>query len=817
MAKKSNLAKDVLDLIANEKIVERDIIEEFEDASLNYAVKTINDRALPDVRDGMKPAQRRILYSMQHLGLTPEKPFAKSARVTGDVMGWLHPHGSSYGVAVNMANEFSIRYPVIEPQGNFGFPLDGDGPAADRYTEMRLSKLGMAMVRDVDKKVVDFKPNYDEKDEEPVVLPSAIPFLLINGATGIATGYTTDAPSHNIGEIVDGLVALVKNGELSTKDILQYIKGPDLATGGILINNEQIFQLYESGKASLKFRAKIEKEVTDDGSTNLIITDLPPDLRKGSTDQSTGIVEKLYNICVVEKKIPRVLDVRDESSTKRDKKTGKFIGSPVRIVIELHKTAVPDVVIKQLYEQTSLEKTKGFILRAIVNQAPKTLSLKDMMVHYIDHRKDVVLRKVKYDLSIAKKKLHLAEGFRKIYDHLDQVIKIIRTSDDPKQDLMVTFSLSNEQVDAILNMPLRRLSKMEEGKIDQEIADLTAEIERLEHIVANAIEVDKIVIDDLKEVKKQFGDERKTTVLDENEVVQQAALSDEPMVAIVTTKNVIKQIPENAYEDMVKTGALRERTEVYTQGVKCRTNDEFVIFTDTGEYVKVGFTDLMGSLDFLEGKKIATLVVLDSKDENKHVVVATHKGMIKKSTMQSFKARARRLAPYINLADGDSIIGAIVTDGDEKNTVVLSTNKGTIHRFYEKAFSASNPGGNGVPCIASSIIEEGEDVADFAILNESKEADSLLILYIKDGEEYYEKSMSMDEFRTKGRVSKGIVGAGVDLKGEVFDIKVADSDFMVIDKKGVVYKQKFVSIPIQSRYNKPNPTDINILVTDFFV
>ncbi|MNB93928.1 DNA gyrase subunit A [compost metagenome] len=411
--------------------------------------------------------------------------------------------------------------------------------------------------------------------------------------------------------------------------------------------------------------------------------------------------------------------------------------------------------------------------------------------------------------------MHIAEGFRKVFDDLDRVIEIIRNSQNPDKDLMTNYGLSKEQTAAVLDMKLRKLSKLEENKLDNEIAQLRAEIEKLEYILSNALEIDKIIVSDLKDIKKQFGDDRKTIVVAEGDATQNFNQS-ETMVVIVTSKNQIKQIPETAYNDMIKNGALRERNEVYTQAVRCTTSDEFIIFTNTGEYVRVGFSDLLGQLDFLDDKKISALIVVDNEDDKKQVIVATAKGMIKKSGMQAFRARARRLAPYMNLADDDSVVSVMISDGNEKNTIVVATNKGTIHRFYEKVFSSSNPGGNGVPCISPDVIKDGENIVDIAILSEDKDSDSLIVLYVRDGEDIYEKSMSMDEFRTKGRVSKGIVGAGVDLKGELFDIKVAENDFMIIDKKGTIHTQKFVSIPIQSRYNKPVLSEIATLVTDFF-
>lgn len=815
MAKKSQASLNVLELIANENIVTRDVIDEIEDASLNYAIKTIVDRALPDVRDGLKPAQRRILYSMHHLGVYPDKPFVKSARITGDVAGWLHPHGSSYGVAVNMANEFTSRYPVIDPQGNFGFPLDGDGPAAERYTEMRLSKLGAEMLKDIDKKVVEFKPNYDEKDEEPIVLPSNIPYLLLNGATGIATGYTTEIPSHNINEVCDALIALVKDGTLTVKDLMKWVKGPDLPTGAYLIDSEQIAQLYETGKASLKFRAKIVSETNEDGAVQLIITDLPPDVKKGSGD-SVGIVEKLYNLCVVEKKIPRVVDVRDESTTKKDKKTGK-VENGVRIVIELHKTAVPDIVISELYKQTALEKTKGYLLRAVVNQSPVTLSLKDMMEHYLEHRKEVVVSGTQFDLEKANKRLHIVEGFKKIFIHLDDIIKVIRTSDDAEKELMKIYGLSQEQTKSILDLPLRRLSKMEEDKVDLEIKTLKEEIEKLNHILSNPSEVDEIIIKNLKELKSKHGDNRKTEVLVEGEITTSQFNADEKMVVVFTSKNNIKQISENSFDDMVKAGALRERQEVYLQGVRCTISSHFILLTEDGKCVKVNFSELIGDLGFLEGRKIFSIFAYDEeKDKNKKIIIMTKKGIVKKSLISAFKARNKRLAQYINLSEEDVVIGAKLIDEENTNTLVLTTNKGTVHRFYERSFSSTNLGGNGVPCISPAIIEDKEEIVNFDVVNELIENDKSIVLYIKDdSENFYIKNISVSEFKTKGRVSRGSTAINLKKNETIENIKVVGEDFFILDKKGVVHKQRFSSLNTQNKNHRPISINFNVMVVNF--
>lgn len=605
MARKSKSAvTDYNKLLENENIVTRDVIEEMEDSSLNYAVKTIIDRALPDVRDGLKPVQRRILYAMGEMGLTPNHSYVKSAKVNGEVMGNYHPHGDSYGAMVNMTNPDGIRYPMVDGQGNFGNPIDGDGPASMRYTECRLDKKGAAMLRDVKKRVVDFKSNYSEDDEEPVVLPAALPFLLMNGATGIATGYTTEIPPHNLNEILSAATALLKNPELTTMDLLKYIKGPDLETGGYLIQSDEIIKLYETGRASLKFRAKMHVEFKEDGSQQIVITELPPDVRKADLEKKPGLVSKIYELCVLDKKISRVLDVRDESSEQndKDKKSGVFKSS-VRIVIDLHKTAVPEVIMAELYKQTALEKTKGFVLRAISNQAPVLLTLKDAVSAYVEHRKDVVLRRIQFDLDKAEFRLHILEGFKKTLTDIDNVIKIIRNSEDPEKDLIATYSLSKDQVKAILDMPLRRLSKMEENKIDNDIITVKEEITLYKEQIGNNEIFEQLLIDEFKELQKEFGDKRRTEIISENDVMNASNVSDEPMVVIVTNKNNIKQIPQSAFNDMLKSGTLRERTEVYTQGVNCTTTDQFTIILETGEYVNATFSDLLGALDFLENKK----------------------------------------------------------------------------------------------------------------------------------------------------------------------------------------------------------------------
>ncbi|MNM45975.1 DNA gyrase subunit A [compost metagenome] len=762
------------------------------------------------------------------MGITPNKGFVKSAQIAGKVMGEYHPHGDSYGVMVNLTNPLSIRYNVFEGQGNFGFPLDGDGPAASRYTEAKLHPHGMLMLQDVDKKVVDFRPTYTEKDEEPSVLPSALPFLIVNGASGIATGYTTDIPSHNLGEVVDGVLALIKNKDITIIELMKYIKGPDLPTGAYLINNDQILKLYETGVGSLRYKAKMEIETSEDGKNSIIITELPPDVRKADVEKSPGLVSKIYNLCITEKKIPRVLAVRDESSSlededesgkKKKKKKGEKEESSVRIVIELHKTAIPEVVMADLYKLTQLERTTGYTIRAIVNQAPALLNLKEMLVHYLEHRRDVVLRRNQFDLDKAKYRLHILEGFKSVFNNMDDVIKIIRFHPDAELELMTKYTLSKDQVTAIMNMPLRQLSSMNENKVDIEIQEKKDEIEMLEFIISNPSEIDAIIIQELKDMKANYSDARKTEIIEENSGISSTSLSTEPMVSILTTKNSIKQIPESALNDMINNGSLKERTEVYVQGVKCKVTDDFVLILETGEYVKTGFNDL-AYIDYIDGKKIVGFFTVDQDEEsNKNVIVMTKQGFVKKSKTSAFKARAKRTANYMDFeSPDDKIISVKVTDGDEiNNTVVLSTKKGIIHRFSENAFKSTNPGGGALACISQDVIKDGDEIADFDIVKKDNDDKNLVILYIKEADDQFSmKSMSLTEFITKGRVSKGILGAAKTFTGEVCKIKVTDDDFMILDKKGIVYKQKFVSIPIQNRYNKPNPLSFEPFIVKFF-
>lgn len=803
--------KNKVNPVENETVIDRDIKDEMEESSLSYAIKTITDRALPDARDGLKPVLRRILYAMHKQGLKPDAKYLKNADIVGYTMGKFHPHGdgSIYGVISSASQDWNYRYPLVDFQGNNG-SIDGDGAAAYRYTEGKMDKKALMILRDVDKETVDFKPNYAETMMEPTVLPALFPNLLANGVSGIATGYTTEIPSHNLTEIIDAIIATIKKNDITVMELLKYIKGPDFAIGGQLIYNDRVRELYETGKASLNFRGTFKVETNDEtDNTQIVFDSIPPDVNKPK------LIEKLYELCIDKKEIPRVIDVRDESE-----------GNEIRIVLELHKTAVPDVVVAEVYNRTPLEKSKGFIMRALVDQAPKVLNLRTIMDIYINHQRDVITRRSKYDLNKAKERLHILEGFEKILANIDEVIKIIRASDttqDAATNLKTKYTLTDAQVKPILEMPLRRLTKLEGNKILTDIAELKTTIAYFENILSAQIEVDKVLIDELKELRKAYGDKRRTQIVTEEELNNAASnlVTDEEMVTILTTKNTIKQIPISALEEMQKGGFLRERKEVFIQGVKCTIADEFIVIFENGEYTKCGFNDLVAGLPFAEERKLVAIVKNEPETE-KSIAVVTKQGYIIKTLMKSFKARQRRIATLIKSKEEGTalnVIGVRVTEDNEDDIITVVTDQGVVHRwFYGKAFTPSNPGAVGVPCISTSIIQEGQEVVDFAISKNTDDEVTKVLLYLEDAQGIGIKTMGMSEFKPKGRVSKGINGTEFRRgKGKVHKMKVAKEDFFVIDEKGQIHNQKFVSVTPQNRYNKPVEHTYIPVTTEFYI
>lgn len=808
-AKKKKGGLDVDQLIANENTIKTNVTDEMENAMLVYAIKTIVDRAIPEVRDGLKPVQRRILYGAYDKGFLPTKKYEKNAKIIGEVMGSYHPHGdgSIYEALVNMSQPWNYRYPLIDFQGNNG-SYDGDDAAAMRYTEGRLDSRAMTLLSNIDSKCVDFKPNYSETTEEPIVLPGLFPNLLLNGASGIATGYTTDIPSHQLGEVVDGIISVIKNPNSTLDDIMKHVKGPDFAGGAYLVNNGGIRELYETGRASIQFKSRYEVEKNEETDNfQIVFTELPPQTNKPK------LVEKIHELCIEKKIIPRVIDVRDGSS-----------GNETRIIVELHKTGVPDIVINELYDKTPLRRNLGYIMRAIVDKTPKVLTLKEIIEHYIEHRREVIVRRTEYNLQQAKDKLHIQEGLKIIIADIKKAIEIIVNADNPdiaKTGLMNHFKVSDKQANYVLDTKLRQLTKINKKDLDDLIKELQVEIAKYENILSGQIELDKVIVTELKWLKDNFNDQRRTQLIDEiaaKKLDMIGGENAEPIALVLTSKNTVKHITLRSLDDMFKNGSLKERQEIFIQGVKCKIDDQFLLILNTGEYVKIEFGDLTSGLTFLEDKtQIKAIIIYDEKVKDKMVVTITKMGVIKKTFMDGFKARLRRVAPFLQLQDKDEILSVKVIQSSKDNVITIATKDGLIHRFMEHSFSDTSAGGKGIDGIT---ITSDNQVIDFEVTNQNDDLKSKVILYTKHADGTFGmKSIPLTEFKPKGRKSQGIKGIEFIKKqpGEVTNIVLCSNDFFIVDKKGNVIIQRFVNLPEHNRYNKPDIITIDIATTKFFI
>ena len=761
---------------------------------------------MPDSRDGLKPVHRRILNVAKEKALWPKGSYTKNADIVGTVMGKYHPHGdgSIYGALVYMAQTWNTRYPLIDVHGNKG-NIDGDGPAAMRYTEGKLHKNSLPLLEDTEEGIVEYKPNYMENTFEPVVLPSKFPNLLVNGSYGIAVGYTTNIPSHQLGEVIDCIISVIKEPNSTTDDLMKYIKGPDMPTGAYLINNSSIKELYETGKASLTFKAKyIIENNSESGNPQLVITEIPPGVKKPS------LVEKIHNLCIEKKSIPRVLDVRDESES-----------GGIRIVVELQKTGIPDLVIKELFSQTQLKCNTTFIMRALVNQIPKVLSLREMIDIYIQHRQECIERRTKKLLNEANNKLTIQNGFMTVLKDIKKAISIIENSENDKEckeNLMKEFSLNLDQVEAILDMKLRQLNRLNRNDLIDLISSLKEKIEEYNLLLSNNKEINDMIIKELKELKLKYNDERLTEIINEDEETELISeeVSNEPISLILTSKNNIKHMTVKALEDMIKNKALRERTDVFIQGLKCTMNDTFILILNTGEYIKVHFNDILSEkLDFIPKDSFIKAIVLFKDTEEKAIIAITKKGIIKKIKMNKFKAKVKKPTMLFDITD-DELLSIKVSDLSEDNIITIASKDGIIHRFFEKSFKDTSVGGKGLPSIS---LDENNEVVDFTITNQNEDNNSKFILFTKHDEEFGIKAMNLEEFKPKGRISKGIKGVDFSKKnpGELYKIVIAKDDFFIVDNKGLLINYKLDKLEISNRYGKPEIISNNILINDFFL
>ncbi len=726
------------------------IEDEMRQSYMDYAMSVIVGRALPDVRDGLKPVHRRVLYAMYDMGNTWDKPYKKSARLVGDIIGKYHPHGDTavYDTIVRMAQDFVMRYPFIDGQGNFG-SVDGDSPAAMRYTEIRLARFAEEILADIEKDTVDFIPNYDDSLKEPAVLPSRIPNLLVNGASGIAVGMATNIPPHNIGEIVDGLVALVDNPGITIKELMKYIPGPDFPTAGFIHGKEPIVQAYSEGKGIVQMRGKAFTETLKrTGKEQIIISEIPFMVNK------VRLIEQIAAL-VQEKKIEGISDLRDESDREG-----------MRIVIELKRDAVSEIIINQLYKHTSLQESFGINMLAIVDGRPKLLNLRDALRAFLDHRKEVVTRRTAFDLRKAEERLHILEGLRIALDNLDAVITLIRNANDPKaakEGLVASFGLSELQAQAILDMRLQRLTGLERDKILQEHKETVELIAKLLAILADEKEIYRIIVTELKDIKDKFGDERRTQIVARSEEISiEDMIVDEEMAVTISHEGYIKRNPVTLYRAQRrggkgKIGTTTKEEDFVEYLIIASMHSYILFFTTTGKVYWVKVHELPQASRAAKGKPIVNLLNLEPGErvsaflsvrefvEGRFIVFATKKGAVKKTDLMLYSNPRASGIRAIGLEDGDEVIGVRLTDGEQE--LILSTLDGQSIRFKEDQV---RPTGRGTYGVLGIRLDSGDAVVSMEMLNRGA---SILTV----SEKGYGKRTEMEEYRLQSRGGKGII------------------------------------------------------------
>jgi len=778
----------------NEKIIERYIEEEVKDSYLNYAMSVIVGRALPDVRDGLKPVQRRILYTMKELNLEHNKPYKKCARIVGDCMGRYHPHGdvAVYETLVRMAQDFSMRYPLVDGQGNFG-SIDGDAPAAMRYTEARLTPIAEEMLVDIDKETVNFMPNFDNSLVEPTVLPSLLPNLLVNGASGIAVGMATNMPPHNLTEVAEAIIYYLEQPNCEVKDLMRYIKGPDFPTGGIICGQEGIREAYTTGKGKITLRARLSVEHQKQGKDLIVITEIPYQTSK------SAIIESIANL-VEEKKIEGISDIRDESD-----KEG------LRIVVELKRDTAPQIVINQLFKHTQLEVTYGIINLALVNGRPKILNLKQLIENYVLHRKEVIRRRTQFDLEKAKYRAHILEGLKICLKFLDQVIKTIKTSKDvetAKLALMKNFSLTEIQAKAILEMQLQRLTALEREKIDAEYLDLIKKIELYQSILASEKKIEGIIKEELKQLKEKYKDSRLTEISGKVEEIEiEDLIAEEDVVVTISHSGYIKRCPVSAYRRQKRGGkgvtAAEVKEEDFIEHLfVASTKDYLLIFTDKGRLYWLKVYEIPQAGRTARGKAMVNLIQISAEEKvsatipvkdfsaDKFLVMATAKGLIKKTNLEEFSNPRRTGIIALTLEKDDELIGVELTDG--KQEILLASSFGKAIRFPE---SQIRPMGRSAKGIRAIKLAKNDQVVGMEVV--SKDKDILTI-----SELGFAKRTPASEYRLQSRAGKGIINMKITEKnGKVVGIKaVSDKDeIMVITQKGIFLRCSVKDIRLTGR------------------
>jgi DNA gyrase subunit A len=773
-----------------QKVLARLLEDEMRESFIDYSMSVIVQRALPDVRDGLKPVHRRILYAMQELGLSPGRAYKKSASVVGEVLGKFHPHGDMavYDAMVRMVQDFSLRYPLVDGQGNFG-SVDGDSAAAYRYTEARLHPLATELLEDIDKETVDFTPNFDGRIDEPTVLPGKLPNLLVNGSSGIAVGMATNIPPHNLREVVSGAVALIRNPQLGQEELEGHILGPDFPTGGSICGLDGIQEAYRTGRGRIVIRARAEAEETSGGGERIVVTEIPFMVNK------SRLIEQIAQL-VREKKIPEIRDLRDESD--RD---------GMRIVIELKRDAIPRVVLNRLYKHTQMQTTFGTILLALVDGVPKVMALREMLLHFIDHRHEVVVRRSEHELRKAREREHILEGLKIAVDNIDEVIRIIRGSDDTETAsirLQGAFELSEKQAEAILNMRLARLTGLEMEKLDQELGELRTRIAELEEILGSRDQRMDIIVEELQALAERYGDDRRTEILGGNIFLSEEDLIvEEDMVITVSRQGYVKRIEVGAYRAQKRGGrglrGMGTKEEDWVEHLfVASTHDYIMIFTRSGQcyWLKVwelpqGTRHSRGKpmvnlVNLLPGDEIASVVPVREFSHNRYLLFATRKGMVKKTPLSAYRNMRAVGLNAINIVEGDELIEVKVTSGEDE--VILGTRNGMAIRFNEQE---ARPIGRATSGVRGISLAKGDEVVGMVVVNRP---DSTLLVVSEGG---MGKRTSVDAYRYQHRGGKGVINIKTSPKtGRVVAIKsvVDDEEFMIITRNGVVNRQRVAEI-----------------------
>ena len=759
-----------------------DIDQEMRTSYLDYSMSVIVGRALPDVRDGLKPVHRRILYALNDLGMTHTKPHKKSARIVGEVLGKYHPHGDTavYDTMVRMAQNFSYRYMLVDGHGNFG-SIDGDSAAAMRYTEARMAPIASEMMTDINKETVDFIPNFDESLKEPQVLPARFPNLLVNGASGIAVGMSTSIPPHNLGEVIDGVIKLINNPEVTTKELMGTIKGPDFPTGGQIMGRGSIYKAYKNGRGKLTVRAKTRVEDLSTNRKQIIVDELPYQVNKAR------LIKKIADL-VKDEKLEAISDIRDESD--RD---------GMRIVIELKREATPQVVLNQLFKHSRLQVTFSVIMIALVDKEPKVLSLKEILEHYLEHQKEVISRRTKYDLDKALDRAHILEGYRIALANIDEIVEMIKNADEvdtARINLMENYNLSETQANAILRMRLQSLTGLERDKIETEYADLQEKITYYRSVLADELKLLEIVENEILEIKKKYNDERRTSIMNRaTDLELEDLIEEEQIVVTMTNQGYIKRMPLDLYRSQRRGGkgviGISTKEEDYVENIfTTTTHYQFLFFTNQGRVYRLkGYqipetgrqargTAIVNLLELEENEKINTVIPVKEFPEDAYLIMATKNGLIKKTALDEYDTNYTGLIA-INLRENDELIGVRIINKDE-NIFLITKNAKAIH-FSENDVRAVGRNSYGVKGIN---LENEDQVIDMGIDSAGEE----LLVITENG---YGKRTPISKYRIQNRGGKGILTANItDKNGKLAAARIVEAglEMMVITQNGIIIR-----------------------------